>query len=481
MKEVHKKSMDAAVNRMLISAYRSKTSLIWDRAEAIQPQCGFGRLAICCSDCQDGPCRTNPFAETVQQTICGRDQQALLMTRFVQKASDGMASLAKLAEQDGVAVDTKAMWQLLTVDDEMVDAADLAERLCRIGRFVDALLEKFCIERREEGSWKPSAAGVNLGVLQPDAVNIVLHGHVIRQVVAGLQAAAAREQIEVNLAGMCGNELSGTLHLPAVANYPSQEIPLLTGLVDLLVTGSQCVMPSLRQLADRQGVVLRTTPETMEEDCRKAILDAWQASKRRKIGNQVEAAYDAGSAWGGYTTDNSPDLFQTLIHQYREGRLRGAVYLGGCGAVSNTLDEQPVRLAGALIEAGYLVLAAGCAGTALARAGLCRPDWLGSNHALGGSLPPDTPPVLQLGSCRDAGEYLRIAAILQQGGVPVAAVFPEIIHNKILATAAGFAAAGIPSWLRDETLPAGIGSPEFPLLPFADLPEFLARLKERVK
>jgi len=54
MKEVRKKSVDAATNAMLVAAYRAKTDVIWDRTDAMQPQCGFGRLSICCTDCHEG-------------------------------------------------------------------------------------------------------------------------------------------------------------------------------------------------------------------------------------------------------------------------------------------------------------------------------------------------------------------------------------------------------------------------------------------
>ena len=61
MKQIHKKSADPAVNSLLVQAKRSGVELSWDRAETQQPQCGFGRLNLCCTDCGDGPCRISPF------------------------------------------------------------------------------------------------------------------------------------------------------------------------------------------------------------------------------------------------------------------------------------------------------------------------------------------------------------------------------------------------------------------------------------
>ncbi len=472
MKAVHKKSIDPAVNQTLVAAYRSQTPLIWDRAEAMQPQCGFGRLAICCSDCQEGPCRTNPFAQVPQQTICGWDNEALEAGRFLQKAADGAWALTKLAGQAGAAFRDEVLRELVVSADEMPVFADMAERLQTIGRCTNAALADLArYQRAAAGSWQPAVVGINLGVLPADTVNIVFHGHVDRRVVAGFKAAAGKENIAVTLAGMCGNEYSGSLQLPVVTNYDSQEAPLLTGLVDLLVLGSQCVLPSLCRLAEQRGIaVLQATPAI---DYIAAVLAARQASRRRSGVTTVPPVVN--EAWIGYTADNSADLLAQVAEQYRQGQLKGVVYLGGCGVVANTQDEQPVQLAVALVEAGYLVVTGGCAGTALAKAGLCRPDWRNGDYPLRGVLPANVPPVLHLGSCHDAGELLGMAAVLPPQ-LPLAAVFPEINHNKVLATAIGFAAAGIPAWLGYESIPGNAALPDYNIRPLPALPELLQAL-----
>src|SRR5664279_836307 len=97
MKEVRKKSFDAATNAMLIKAMRSKTEVIWDRAEAMQPQCGFGRLGICGTECNDGPCQTNQFASVTKETVCGRTQSELISGHFLKKVTDGAAAFVSLA------------------------------------------------------------------------------------------------------------------------------------------------------------------------------------------------------------------------------------------------------------------------------------------------------------------------------------------------------------------------------------------------
>lgn len=470
MKNVHKKSLDLAVNQVLTAAYRSRTPLIWDRAEAMQPQCGFGRLAICCTDCQEGPCRTNPFSAEQQQTICGRDKQELAARSFLRKASDGTLALTKLAAQyePGCNFYDEVIRQVVMSDDEMLAFEDVPERLAMIGRCTNSVLEQISQSRSAvDGSGVPAVVGVNLDSLRSDAVNIVFHGHVDWQCVLGIQAAAQDEDIPVQLSSLCGNELNGSLPLPLLTNYDSQEVPLLTGLVDLIVIGSQCVMPSLVKLADSRNIpVVKTAAKTVDYPA--VIQSAWQAYKNR---SSKAAAVPAGSteAYIGFTIDNSAELFQRVAEQFRQGSLQGVVYLGGCGSVANTQDAQPVQIAAALIEAGYLVITGGCAGTALAKAGMCRADWKN-----------EVPPVLHIGSCHDAGEFLRIAAFLQQNNVPVSALFPEINHNKVLATAIGFAAAGIPSWLGFDAIPDQVfrGGE---LLPLPEVAELLQTLSKGAK
>lgn len=467
MKNVHKKSLDSAVNQVLVAAYRSRTTLIWDRAEAMQPQCGFGRLAICCTDCQEGPCRTNPFSAEDQQTICGRDKHELAAGSFLRKASDGALALTKLAAQfePGCSFYDEAMRHLAVSDDEMLAYEDAAERLAMTGRCTNTVLEKISQNRRAAGgSSTPANVGVNLGSLHSDAVNIVFHGHVDWQYVLGIQAAAQDADIPVQLSSLCGNELNGSLPLPLLTNYDSQEVPLLTGLVDLLVIGEQCVMPSLLKLADSRKIpVVKTAAKTIDYPA--VIHSAWQAYKNRSSLTAVVPPV-GNEACIGFTLDNSAELFQRVVEQFRQGSLQGAVYLGGCGIVANTQDAQAVQLAEALIDAGYLVITGGCAGTALAKAGMCRADWKN-----------EVPPVLHIGSCHDAGEFLRIAAFLQQNNVPVRALFPEINHNKVLATAIGFATAGIPSWLGFEAIP-GEAFGKVELLPLPDGAELLQALSK---
>lgn len=490
MKEVRKKSIDAAVNQVLKAAYRQQVPLVWDRAEPMQPQCGFGRLALCCTSCQEGPCRINPFGEADQETICGRTGHDLVTDSCLKKASDGALALAKLAVESGNDAGGELIRQVLTADDEMIFSESADDRLQAIGLAANAALEALRQSQDDSaGAWQSAVTEVNLGVLKADSINIIFHGHVSPNKLAGVKAAAEGINSPVNLVAMCGNEFSAGFLLPVLTNYASQETPLLTGAVDLLVIGNQCVMPSLINLADRRGIaIVRAALLREASDFQAAILQA-QHSFQRRAGRTAAIPPVKSPVYAGYTLANSRTLFQTLADAYTAGKVRGIIYLGGCGSIKNTQDAKPVQLAAELISAGYFVITSGCAGTALAKAGLCHPGWNNGDYPLNNILPPEIPPVLNIGSCHDAGEMLRIAEVLRQKSTPVFAVFPEVAHNKTLAVAVGFTAAGINTWLGFESFFAGNAHAEWlvgklgakagaRLLPWTDSAGFLQSLAE---
>jgi hydroxylamine reductase (hybrid-cluster protein) len=433
MKELRKKSADSAVNQVIVKAYREQIELVWDRTEALQPQCGFGRMAICCTDCLEGPCRVNPFAEDGQKAICGRDQQALVANYFLRKTADGAAALASLAEQFGCDLDPSTWRSISLTTDCMIPCG---KRFDDLGRAVVTTLTAIA---NAQGS-RRQALPAGMGVLEDGKPNIVCHGHVPPAKVEALVKAAGAE---ANVVSICGNEKT----LPVVTNYDSQETALLTGLVDLLVVGSQCVTPALIALAEKLSVPV-TAAATLGDEAgfEQAIAIARNCFHRR--------AGKAGSFAAGKK--------QSYIGYDEVAVSKGLVYLGGCGNVANTQDASFLKAASFLIEKGFAVVTAGCAGTALAKAGMC-----------------NATSVINLGSCHDAGEFLELARRAKAAGLPVFAVLPELTHNKTLATAVGCASQDIPTWvnLGEMSLPADLlGGNIRAFAGVAQLPQVLAEV-----
>src|SRR5512147_1201821 len=70
-KSLEKKSLDPSVQQMIAKAKEKGIKTVWDRYEAMTPQCGFGDTGLCCRNCLQGPCRINPFGDEPKTGICG--------------------------------------------------------------------------------------------------------------------------------------------------------------------------------------------------------------------------------------------------------------------------------------------------------------------------------------------------------------------------------------------------------------------------
>ena len=447
MKQVHMKSTDEAVKQVLVSAYKRHIGLAWDRAETQQPQCGFGRLSLCCSDCYAGPCRINPFGAEDQRTICGRDRSTLAANHLLDKVADGSLALTKLAQEFGAKVAPKQFLALVSTKDELTTEQDFPTRLKDLGQ--QAAKALVAIHTAKEGVYGKAQADtttVNLGTLDAQAVNIVVHGHVAPQIIHELAKAAKSLPLSIKLSAVCGADAGGTLTLPVLTNYDSQEAILLTGAVDLLVVGNQCVMPAMISLAQSESVPVVRSSSLQGKAAVDAALQTAKDAFRRRAGQSaaippvVQPLYTGCDPVAG-------KLLAALRTGFAQGTIKGLVYLGGCGSIDNSQDATPVRLAKQLLKDGYFVVTSGCAGTSLAKAGMIDPNSADANASLKAALPKGLPAVLYLGSCHDAASFLAMAERLKDCGLPIFAVLPEVTHHKTLATAAAFAAKGITVFL----------------------------------
>ncbi len=427
MKEVRKRSADPAVNQLLIKAYRQKDTVIWDRVDAMQPQCGFGRHGICCTDCHEGPCRVNPFDALEHETACGKDKRDLAAGNLMRRVQDGAAALLKLALDRGLGLDTSAAAAACSAADVMASADGLADFLTAAGKNITPLLGALDI-RDTPGQ---ARVGVNMGALKAEAANVMLVGHVHPGFVARLRKAAPDAGVPLNFLSVCGNEGRGEAAPALLTNYDSQELPLLTGSVDLLVHGGQCVMPALLRLAERMGVPTVFAAASLDDAASVEALAA-AAARFQKRGKNADIPDIREEACLGLPAEGVSALAGAL-HSNR----KGLVYLGGCGNIRHTQDADLLRLAQSLLDAGYLLATSGCAGTALAKAGLCRPD--------------AASPIVHLGACYEVRAVQELASMTP--GLPIFAVMPELAHAKSLAVAVALGASGIPVCVSAEDVP----------------------------
>lgn len=85
-------SLDPAVCTMVDKAKRMGIETIWDRYEAMLPQCGFGETGLCCRHCLQGPCRIDPVGNGPKKGICGATADTFVARGLDRAIASGSAS-----------------------------------------------------------------------------------------------------------------------------------------------------------------------------------------------------------------------------------------------------------------------------------------------------------------------------------------------------------------------------------------------------
>src|SRR4030042_1353404 len=308
MEFIQKKTADSAVEHFLAKAADRGTKLAWDRFEGQLPECGFCESGLSCRDCLQGPCISHPFRDANKLGVCGKDRdvlavQTLLKTvvkgtmasldqvsDFVEGVSSGAISPRDKAEAERIIAAIEALLKdggaglkkafphalLAAWEEAGIYPQGLAQDLFKgspkgeggiagveetlFWAFRAALLGAFT--RKLQGSLKKAVFGaatpvevdVNMGVLKKDAANIILYGRFSPALKAKIAAAAAGKNVAVM--GVCTDPLLPPHTFAPVTSYGSQELPLMTGAVDLIVTGDQFVNPSLAAIAAEYQVAV---------------------------------------------------------------------------------------------------------------------------------------------------------------------------------------------------------------------------------
>ncbi len=337
------------------------------------------------------------------------------------------------------------------------------------------------------GTPLPIRSQANLGVLKENAVNIVIHGHepllsdaigrVARdpEVMKKAQEAGAKEG--VNVVGLCctGNEVLMRQGYPIAGNHLHQELALITGAVEAMVTDVQCLMPSLAQIANYYHTRLLTTsplakfpgvlhiefePEKALEVAEKIVNLAVENFKNRDAG-KVRIPEEKMSLVAGFSHETINYMlggrfrasYRPLNDAIIWGRIKGVVGIVGCNNPRTPQDAFHVSLAEELIKNDILVVSTGCAAGAFAKAGLLLPE---AAEKAGPGLREvceavGMPPVLHAGSCVDNSRILvACCQMVREGGLgedisdlPVAGVAPEWMSEKAEAIAHYFVASGV--------------------------------------
>ncbi|MFH1242897.1 MAG: anaerobic carbon-monoxide dehydrogenase catalytic subunit [Pseudomonadota bacterium] len=92
VEDTFNKSTDPAVQQMIAKAGAMGVNTVWDRYDAMTPQCGFGETGLCCRHCLQGPCRIDPFGEGPGTGICGASADVIVARGLDRAIAAGTAA-----------------------------------------------------------------------------------------------------------------------------------------------------------------------------------------------------------------------------------------------------------------------------------------------------------------------------------------------------------------------------------------------------
>mgnify|MGYP005644194669 CR=1 FL=1 len=335
--------------------------------------------------------------------------------------------------------------------------------------------------------WITSRA--NLGVLDPNAVNLIVHGHEPTLSEMILAATQKKDLIElakskgatgINLGGICctANEILMRHGIPIAGNFLQQELAIATGAVEAMIVDVQCIMPALGKLIDLKDYhtkLISTSPkakfpfaEHIEFDESRAMEIAVRIVRQavenfpNRDKDKVHIPEQSNPLVAGFTAEN---VFTALGGRYRpsyrplndaiiSGRIRGVAGVVGCNNPKVRHDYGHVEMTKELIANDVLVAVTGCTAVADAKAGLLCPEaaleYAGEGlqeicRAVG------IPPVLHLGSCVDNSRILMVLTnMVAEGGLgesiadlPVAGAAPEWMSEKAVSIGFYVVASGV--------------------------------------
>ena len=337
------------------------------------------------------------------------------------------------------------------------------------------------------GTPSPVRSRANLGVLGAKTVNVLVHGH--EPALSEMLAIASREPEIVaeakaagaeglTLAGICctANEMLIRHGIPVAGNFLQQELAIITGAVEMLITDVQCCMPSLPEVAQAYHTEVISTSDTAKTIGSSHVpfdegnaLESARALLRRAIANfknrnprKVAIPKASQPLVAGFSVAAIKYMlggtyrasFRPLNDAIIQGRIKGLVGIVGCSNPRTKSDAYVNALTRELIKRDCIVLKTGCAAIASAKTGLLTPEAALELAGPGFREVCEAvgiPPVLHMGSCIDNSRLLEAATeVVLEGGlgddladVPAVGVAPEWMSEKAIAIGCYFVASGI--------------------------------------
>ncbi len=353
------------------------------------------------------------------------------------------------------------------------------------------------------GTPMPHEVDVDLGIMDPDYVNIVFNGHQPWIGVAALQKAKKDEYQEMaRKVGAKGIHIVGSIEtgqellqrfevddvfVGLMGNWLSIEPLLATGTVDALVMEENCSPPAIDQYAEKYQLALVSVstiigvpgcehempyyPAKADEMAENCIQIAIENFKKRSGKIKPMVPKMTTKAIAGFSTEAvlkaiGNDL-NVLVDVIVKGQIKGVVALANCSTLRNgPQDWNTVNITKEMIKKDILVVAGGCGNHGLEVAGLCNLDaikYAGEGlQAVCNAL--QIPPVLSFGTCTDTGRIsMLVTALADHLGVdipdlPIAVTAPEWMEQK--ATIDGLFAVAYGAFTHLSPTPFITGAPK---------------------
>lgn len=352
------------------------------------------------------------------------------------------------------------------------------------------------------GTPTPHEVNVDLGIMDPDYINIVFNGHQPWAGVATLQKAKQAEiQEKAKAVGAKGLRIVGSIEtgqellqrfevddifVGLMGNWLSIEPLLATGTVDVIAMEENCSPPAIDQYAEKYQATLVSVstiigvpgvehkipynPKEVDAMADQLIDLAIENYKKRKDSIVPQVPKITQKAIAGFSTEAVlqalGNKLDPLVEVIAAGKIKGVVALANCSTLRNgPQDWVTVNLVKELIKKDILVVSGGCGNHALEVAGLCN---LEAIEMTGSGLKEvcnmlQIPPVLSFGTCTDTGRISMLVTALADHldvdvpDLPIAVTAPEWMEQK--ATIDGVFAVAYGTYTHLSPTPFVTGAP----------------------
>lgn len=355
------------------------------------------------------------------------------------------------------------------------------------------------------GTPTPHEVNMDLGIMDPEYVNIVFNGHQPWPGVATILKSRTQEiQEKAKAAGAKGLRIVGSIEtgqellqrfeiddvfVGHMGNWLTIEPLLATGTVDVFAMEENCSPPAIDMYAEKYQVTLVSVStiidlpgldekipydpsqvNSMADRLIELAIENFKKRKERKIQPMVPKKVQKAVA--GFSTEAVlgalGNKLDPLVDVISAGKIKGVVALANCSTLRNgPQDSMTINLTKELIKKDILVVSAGCGNHALEVAGLCTVE--AANNMAGEGLKEvcnmlKIPPVLSFGTCTDTGRISMLVTALADhldvdvSDLPIAVTAPEWMEQK--ATIDGIFALAYGAYTHLSPTPFMTGAPQ---------------------